>query len=120
MKLEGSCHCQAVRFKIESKTPRPFMRCYCTICRKTGGGGGYAINIMGEAATLEIEGEENLSVYRAARPKWRDERSPPALLRSLWQRSLARRSTVGPMGMALCLSNRYSPSEGTGIREYHA
>jgi hypothetical protein len=41
------------------------MRCYCSICRKTGGGGGYAINIMGEAATLKIEGADDLSVYRA-------------------------------------------------------
>ena len=31
----------------------------------TGGGGGYAINIMGEASTLEVEGEEHVSVYRA-------------------------------------------------------
>lgn len=64
MLLEGSCHCGAVKFSIESHTPYPFMRCYCSICRKTAGGGGYAINIMGDAATLKVEGEENTTVYR--------------------------------------------------------
>jgi hypothetical protein len=41
------------------------MRCYCSICRKTAGGGGYAINIMGESKSLKVKGEENVSVYRA-------------------------------------------------------
>ncbi len=68
MKLEGSCHCGAVRFAVESRTPYPFMRCYCSICRKTAGGGGYAINIMGEAGTLAVEGEDNVSVYRVRLP----------------------------------------------------
>ncbi|MCC7327080.1 MAG: GFA family protein [Burkholderiales bacterium] len=65
MKLEGSCHCGAVRFRVESHTPYPFMRCYCSICRKTQGGGGYAINIMAEAATLKVRGASRLTVYRA-------------------------------------------------------
>ena len=65
MKLEGSCHCGGVRFTVESHTPYPFMRCYCSICRKTQGGGGYAINIMGDAATLKVRGERYVSVYRA-------------------------------------------------------
>ena len=76
MKLEGSCHCGGVKFSVASHTPYPFMRCYCSICRKTAGGGGYAINIMGDAATLRVRGEKNVSVYRAriretpsARPK---------------------------------------------------
>jgi hypothetical protein len=64
MKLEGSCHCGAVRFTVESKTPYPYMRCYCSICRKTAGGGGYAINLMGDAATLAVEGAENVAIYR--------------------------------------------------------
>ena len=66
MKLEGSCHCGAARFSVESQSPYPYMRCYCSICRKTAGGGGYAINIMGEAATLAVEGEENIEVYQVA------------------------------------------------------
>jgi hypothetical protein len=40
------------------------MRCYCSICRKTAGGGGYAINLGGDAETLRVEGEDNLTVYR--------------------------------------------------------
>ncbi len=66
MKLEGSCHCGAVRFSVNSSEPVPYMRCYCTICRKTAGGGGYAINLGADSASLEVEGEENLSVYRVA------------------------------------------------------
>jgi hypothetical protein len=65
MKLEGSCHCRAVRFTVVSHTPYPYMRCYCSICRKTAGGGGYAINIMGEAKSLSIRGKKNVTVFRA-------------------------------------------------------
>ena len=65
MKLKGSCHCGAVRFSVESHTPYPYMRCYCSICRKTAGGGGYAINIMGDATTLKVRGAKNVAVYRA-------------------------------------------------------
>ena len=65
MKLDGSCHCGAVAFSVETHTPQPYMRCYCSICRKTAGGGGYAINITGEAAALKVRGAKNVSVYRA-------------------------------------------------------
>ena len=65
MRLDGSCHCGAVRFTLESHTPYPYMRCYCSICRKTQGGGGYAINIMGDAATLKVRGGKSTGVYRA-------------------------------------------------------
>jgi hypothetical protein len=65
MRLEGSCHCGAVGFSLESETARPYMHCYCTICRKTAGGGGYAINLGGRAETLQVSGEEDLGVYRA-------------------------------------------------------
>lgn len=68
MKLEGSCHCGAVRYGCESKAPYPFMLCYCSICRKTAGTGGCAINLHAEADSLEVEGRENVSVYRA----WKD------------------------------------------------
>jgi hypothetical protein len=49
MHLEGSCHCGAVRFSLEAYGPVPYLRCYCSICRKTGGGGGFAINLGGRA-----------------------------------------------------------------------
>ena len=65
MKLAGSCHCGAVRFTVNSRHPYPFNRCYCSICRKTAGGGGYAINLGAEHSTLEVKGEENLNIYRA-------------------------------------------------------
>jgi hypothetical protein len=68
MKLEGSCHCGAVRFSLDSDGPLPYQRCYCSICRKTQGGGGYAINLGGDAATLKVRGRSALSVYRARLP----------------------------------------------------
>jgi hypothetical protein len=63
--LEGSCHCGAVRFRLRSRHPYPFNLCYCSICRKTAGGGGFAINLGGANATLEVEGREHVRIYRA-------------------------------------------------------
>jgi hypothetical protein len=65
MKLKGSCHCGAVHFSLTSSTPYPYQRCYCSICRKTQGGGGYAINIGGDANTLKVRGGDDISVYHA-------------------------------------------------------
>lgn len=65
MKLEGSCHCGAVRFRVQSAHPYPYNYCYCSICRKTAGGGGYAINLGADNSTLRVEGEGKVSVYRA-------------------------------------------------------
>lgn len=76
MLLKGSCHCGAVRFKVKSATPYPYLLCYCSICRKTAGGGGYAVNIMGEAGSLEVEGRRNLAVYRARLSKRAKKPSP--------------------------------------------
>ncbi|MBP5856668.1 GFA family protein [Marivibrio halodurans] len=65
MHLEGSCHCRAVTFALEAPHPVPFARCYCEICRKTAGAGGFAINIGGVADSLQVSGEENITRYRA-------------------------------------------------------
>jgi len=65
MLLEGSCHCGGVRFRLRSAHPYPYNLCYCSICRKTSGGGGYAINLGGDYSSLEVEGESNVTVYRA-------------------------------------------------------
>lgn len=65
MLLEGSCHCGAVAFSVQSHTPYPFMLCYCSICRKTQGGGGYSINIMGLAKSLKVTGKRHLKFFRA-------------------------------------------------------
>lgn len=65
MRLQGSCHCGAVHFSVESPHPYPYNLCYCSICRKTAGGGGFAINLGALADTLEVTGSENLSIYHA-------------------------------------------------------
>ena len=65
MRLEGSCHCGAVKFSLESPHPYPFMRCYCSICRKTAGAGGYAINLGGDAHTLSVTGKRYVASYQA-------------------------------------------------------
>lgn len=65
MHLEGSCHCGAVKFKVESAEPVPFMRCYCSICRKTAGAGGFAINLGADARSMKVTGKRNLRIYRA-------------------------------------------------------
>lgn len=61
--LEGSCRCGAVRFSAQSHAPVPFLLCYCSICRKTAGGGGFAINLHADRRTLKSEGET--AVYHA-------------------------------------------------------
>jgi len=74
MRLEGSCHCGTVRFRLESAHAYPFNRCYCSICRKTAGGGGYVINLGGDYETFEVvAGKDNVGVYQAELP---DGKSP--------------------------------------------
>lgn len=65
MMLKGSCSCRAVGFTVQSHTPVPYQLCYCSICRKQQGGGGYAINLGAQSKTLEISGENHLGLYRA-------------------------------------------------------
>lgn len=63
--LEGSCRCARVRFSVSSHTPVPYQLCYCSICRKQQGGGGYAINLAAVTSSLRVEGESALGLYRA-------------------------------------------------------
>jgi hypothetical protein len=64
--LRGSCRCGAVRFRCESHTPVPYQRCYCSICRKTAGGGGYAINLGAQSKSLDVEDRSGaIRVFRA-------------------------------------------------------
>lgn len=65
MKLDGSCHCGRVHFSLNSAHPYPFNYCYCSICRKTAGAGGYAINLSGDYDSLRIDGDAHIAVYRA-------------------------------------------------------
>ena len=63
--LEGSCRCGSVTFSVGSHTPYPYQLCYCSICRKTAGGGGFAINIMGTAASLKVTGRRSIGLFQA-------------------------------------------------------
>src|SRR5690242_8244708 len=99
MQLKGSCHCGVIRFSLNSHTPYPFMRCYCSICRKTGGGGGYAINVMGEADTLKVDGTEHIGTYQARIPD-----SKGTIRRSSAQRHFCREC-----GSALYIRDRRWP-----------
>lgn len=75
MQLEGSCHCRAVSFSLTSAHPYPYQRCYCSICRKTQGGGGYAINIGGDARSLKVRGRKHIAVYHARLKSDNDKRA---------------------------------------------
>ena len=68
MHLDGSCHCGRIKFSVEADSPVPFMRCYCSICRKTAGAGGYAINLGARTATMKVTGKRHLRIYRAQLP----------------------------------------------------
>ena len=113
MKLEGSCHCRAVKFTVTSHTPYPYMRCYCSICRKTAGGGGFAINIMGigqVAVGARHEARQRLSGAHS-----REERctghalaGPPALLREMRQRALGLGPAVGGVGLSVRVGDRHA------------
>jgi hypothetical protein len=92
MELKGSCHCGSVKFSVQSPHPYPFNLCYCSICRKTAGGGGYAINLSGDYKTMKITGKANVSIYRA---KLRDEKTGKVT------RSTARRNFCRKCGSAL-------------------
>ncbi len=65
IQLEGSCHCGSVRFSVASHAPQPYQLCYCSICRKTAGGGGYAINLSAVASTLDVVGGDAHGVWHA-------------------------------------------------------
>lgn len=96
MQLEGSCHCGSVRFSVRASHPVPFMRCYCSICRKTAGSGGFAINLGADAATLKVlKGKRQLRVYRAL--------MPAASAGQVGQLSSGQRNFCGRCGSALWL-----------------
>lgn len=65
MMLAGSCACGAVHFRVRSREPYPFNLCYCTMCRKQAGSGGYSINLKGDTASLEVDGQAHLRSFSA-------------------------------------------------------
>ncbi|TIM38130.1 GFA family protein [Mesorhizobium sp.] len=98
--LKGSCRCNAVRFEVESHTPVPFMLCYCSICRKQQGGGGFAINLGADFETLKIKGKRHLGVYQA---KIEDDEHPQCEISS------GERNFCKKCGSALWLYDRTWP-----------
>jgi hypothetical protein len=94
MFLEGSCHCGAVRFSVESPHPYPYQRCYCMICRKTQGGGGWSVNIGAESASLKVQGRKHIRIYHAKMKEPGEARA---------HRSPAERHFCGECGSALWL-----------------
>ncbi len=72
MRLKGSCHCGSVRFEVVAAHPYPFLLCYCSICRKTAGAGGFGINLGADFSSLNVEGDDFITIYR---PKIHDLKS---------------------------------------------
>lgn len=63
MLLQGSCHCQRVKFEVETEWYLPMVWCHCTACRKTYGA-AFGCNIKAMRADLKIrEGEEHIREY---------------------------------------------------------
>lgn len=102
MELKGSCHCQAVKFTVQSSHPYPFNLCYCEICRKTAGSGGYAININALHDTLAVTGTESIKIYQA-------EIADPDTGKTT--QSPAQRSFCGTCGSALWLWDPRWPAQ---------
>lgn len=66
MNIEGSCHCQKISFSCTSSAPVPYLKCYCSICRKLNGSGGYGINLGADFNSLKLSGEDAIDVYQAS------------------------------------------------------
>ena len=105
MRLEGSCQCGAVTFRVDSPHPFPYQRCYCSVCRKTQGGGGYAINLGADFASLRVTGRQHITVYHARLKDPEDARA---------HRSPAERHFCGTCGSALW--SRDPATGATGVR----
>jgi len=99
MKLEGSCHCGAVEFTLDSHTPVPYQLCACSICRKVGGYSG-SINLGGIASSLKIsKGEDKIKKYVATK----DPRTPHA------EKCSSERSFCGECSTMLWLWDHHWP-----------
>ena len=119
MLLEGSCYCRAVRFSLQSKTPAPYMHCYCSICRKTAGGGGYAINLGGDAVTLTVTGKRFIKVYRARLEDGSESPAERALLRPLRQRALGLGPALAGADPPFRVRHRHGPAGAARALPYH-
>jgi len=61
MKVQGGCHCGAVRFEAEvGQAPVPALDCNCSVCRMTG-----FLHVMVSHAAFDLlNGRDSLSSYR--------------------------------------------------------
>lgn len=78
MHLQGSGHCGSVKFSVEPDSPVPFMRCFCSIRRKTAGAGGFAIDLGATARSMKVRGKRHLGIYRALGPDERGDGMHPS------------------------------------------
>ena len=60
MKVQGGCHCKAVRFEAEVPTAVEVLDCNCSICAKTG----FRHLIVPHEDFRLISGEASLTSYR--------------------------------------------------------
>jgi hypothetical protein len=60
MKVQGGCHCGAVRFEAEVPRELELLDCNCSICAKTG----YLHLMVSHADFRLLSGEESLASYR--------------------------------------------------------
>lgn len=60
MRLEGGCHCRAVRFAISVNPPLELLDCNCSICAKTG----FLHLIVPHSRFELLSGQDSLVSYR--------------------------------------------------------
>ncbi|HZI93786.1 MAG TPA: GFA family protein [Patescibacteria group bacterium] len=66
MKLEGSCHCGAVGFLVETELIHPLSLCYCGRCRKINGSPVSAYITAGLSTLRLVRGADRSRVYQVA------------------------------------------------------
>lgn len=116
MRLEGSCRCGAVGFSVDSHTPYPYQRCYCSICRKSAGGGGYAINIMGVAPSLELRSRPRTVLSWHAPIDGVRGSAERHFCRHCGTPLMGQRPAMAGTGASVCLGNRHETADPTGKR----
>ena len=111
MLIKGSCRCAAVRFEVASHTPVPYQLCYCSICRKQQGGGGFAINLGANSTHSKSTGKRDLGLYRAEieddeRPACEISSGERRFLPEMRLGTLALRSALAGAGASVRLGSR--------------
>jgi hypothetical protein len=59
MSYEGSCHCGAVAFTVESESPAEAMSCNCSHCRRKG----FLLAFVPASSFALTSGEDALTTY---------------------------------------------------------